>query len=242
MHFLLQTINRKLVHDFTIELTMAKEYYDWLGSEQLTLRRHEGCNFDDVRNPDRYIPVGSVEFVSAYLLAFYPQAAAALAPMNVPAPLLPFSGRRIANITSPEGMETFRGCRRVFRKHLSVIKHPGNGIVDAGEDCTGYQVSELIDIDSEWRVFVFRGKIQHLANYSGDCLVFPDGERIREMVIAMGEDAPAAWTLDVGVTAGGGTVAIECHRFFSCGLYGFADHAVIPKMLSQEWFNIKRVR
>lgn len=242
MHFLLQTINHKIVHDFAFELTRAKKYYDWLGTESMTIRRHEGIDFSDVRNYGRYIPVGSVEFVSAYLQIFYPQATAALTPMNVPAPLFPFTGRKIANVSSPEGMDVFRNCGRVFIKSLSTIKYHGNGIVDAGEDCTGYQVSELIDIVSEWRVFVFRGRIQHAANYAGDCLLFPDSERIREMVLALGDDAPAAWTLDVGVTAGGETVVIECHRFFSCGLYGFNDHAAIPKMFSQTWHEMKRMR
>lgn len=34
---------------------------------------------------------------------------------------------------------------------------------------------------------------------------------------------------------------VECHRFFSCGLYGFNDPAVLPYMFSQAWFEIKNI-
>ena len=51
-------------------------------------------------------------------------------------------------------------------------------------------------------------------------------------------EAPVAYTLDIGVEKYRGTFIIECHRFFSCGLYGFSDHRRYPKMLSQEWAEI----
>ena len=54
--------------------------------------------------------------------------------------------------------------------------------------------------------------------------------------------APVAYTLDVAVTPEGKTVVIECHRFFSCGLYGFSDIAKYPKMLSQAWFQMKTMK
>ena len=58
------------------------------------------------------------------------------------------------------------------------------------------------------------------------------------LVKAYGEAAPKAWTLDVAVTTDSKTVVLECHRFFSCGLYGFSDLRRIPKMYSQTWYEM----
>ena len=104
------------------------------------------------------------------------------------------------------------------------------------------QVSQLIDIESEWRVFVFHGEIKHLANYSGNCTIFPSVERIKEMIKCyQSAGAPIAYTIDVGITSDEKTVVIECHRFFSCGLYGFNDYSVIPYMFSQTWHEMKSI-
>jgi hypothetical protein len=48
------------------------------------------------------------------------------------------------------------------------------------------------------------------------------------------KSAPIAYTLDIGITDYD-TIVIECHDFFSCGLYGFANHAIYPNML-YKWF------
>jgi hypothetical protein len=49
------------------------------------------------------------------------------------------------------------------------------------------------------------------------------------------KSAPVAYTLDVGVN-NDGTFVIECHDFFSCGLYGFAKLDILPPMFSQ-WYH-----
>ena len=100
----------------------------------------------------------------------------------------------------------------------------------------GYQVSTKInDIRSEWRVFVHHNKVQQVCYYDGDPLVFPDSHRIQQMVERYSrEDDPIVYTLDVAVTDYS-TYVIEVHRFFSCGLYGFADYRILPYMFSQAW-------
>ena len=241
MKFLVQTVNKQITYDFIFELTTCKEYFDWIGRD-FKLKKHEGLNFDDIKNPDQYVPVGSVEFVSEYLRKFYPQAEKALIPINVPEQLFPFAGRTIANITKPEDMNGF-DCL-VYRKSLDTIKDPNNGWwrLPEYEWCKGYQLSSSIDnILSEWRVFVFRDMILDARCYKGDCFVGPDRDTVQKMVEAY-KDAPVAYTLDVAVTSEGKTIVIECHRFFSCGLYGFCEHDKYPVMLSQEWFEMKNMR
>lgn len=255
MKFLLQTIGKKIVHDFGFALTQSMDYTNWASNcEMMTIKKHEGLDFSDIKNPDKYIPVGSVDFVSAYLNTFYPNAKKMLEPLNVPEVLFPFAGRDIMNIRTNEDLKQLYKFDDVFAKSMSVIKHPDNGWkynpnnemsnllnLDNYDNCIGFQVSSYVEFLSEWRVFVFNGKILDCKNYLGDFFTYPNPNTIINMVREY-KDAPVAYTLDVGVIPGGETVVIECHRFFSCGLYGFNDFYHYPYMLSQEWFEMKNYK
>ena len=252
MHFLIQTIGGQIVDDFAFELIQCQEYYRWkIPVEPFEITYHEGLSFDGIANPDKYIPVGSVEFVSLYLDTFYPEAVAALRPLNVPEVLFPLAGRRIVNVETTKDLQVFKPGAQLFRKSNHVIKNVNNGLwvnnPERQEEAVGFQVSEEINIDSEWRLFVFHDEILHVSNYAGDPLLFPSLLSIRQMLSAYKGLSPAAYTLDVGVCLDHEkhqvrTVVIECHRFFSCGLYGFGDRNKYPKMLSQTWFQMKHLR
>ena len=246
MRFIVQKIQNRIVHDFAFTLTMAKDYYKWLG-EQFIIRyvNWPVPNETPILHPENYIPVGSVDFVSDYLKKYYPDAVEALRPLNVPEVLFPWAGRMIANIETRGDMEPFRSCTDIYRKSNETIKAFWNGpVYDVWKDYESKdfvhdQVSEIIDLVSEWRVFVFHNEIQHIANYGGYPTWFPSVAHIEEMVARYaGAGAPVAYTLDVGVKKDGQTVVVECHRFFSCGLYGFANLMKYPKMLSQEWYEM----
>lgn len=242
MNFLVQTINKCYVYDFAFELTRSRDYYDWMG-EKLTLRKCEDIDFDKIKNPDRYVPVGSVQFVSAYLNKFYPEAKKGLEPLNVPEVLFPFAGRTIANIHTPDDLKLFNDCPDVYVKSLTTIKDSKNGGVLPWEHdkYVGFQMSSFIDIISEWRVFVFKGEILDCRCYLGDFFTYPDPKTVMTMVQEY-KNAPRAYTLDVAVTSKGETVVLECHRFFSCGLYGFSMPHIYPAMLSQTWFEMKNLK
>ena len=97
-----------------------------------------------------------------------------------------------------------------------------------------YQFSTPIPIDSEWRVFVYQSKLVGLQNYAGEFTRFPSVKIIKGM-IEMYKSAPIAYTIDIGINDDSDTFVIECHDFFSCGLYGFADLAILPSMF-YKWF------
>lgn len=252
MNFIVQTIDGMIRLDYVWVLRECKRFYGWLEKESLELLYADINCMDDL-NPDDYIPVGTLEFVSKYLTTYYPEAKTALKPLNVPECLFPFAGRKIKNIFVREDFsDAFGNFAGLYVKSLDTIKSSFNGpkYVNSGtisdwyesKDFRHCQVSEIIDIVSEWRVFVFNGEIQHIGNYSGDCMAFPDADIIKEMVRVYGDEAPKAWTLDVAVTTEGDTVVLECHRFFSCGLYGFSDYRRIPKMYSQCWYQMINMR
>lgn len=250
MNFLIQRNNEKITYDFAFELLNAIDYLNWKNKYDHHFVYYIDNMQFNVKNPDEFIPIGSVEFVQRFQQKYYPNAEEALMPLNVPEPLQDLAGRWVFNVNNVNDMAIFRHGKelhhendKLFRKSLYYIKSPDNGIYDYNndEDFIGYQVSEVIPhIDSEWRVFVFKNKIQHISNYSGNCMYFPNPDTIQKMVDKYADYAPVAYTLDVGVR-GNTTFVIECHRFFSCGLYGFNDYSILPYMFSQEWFEMKNI-
>lgn len=83
-----------------------------------------------------------------------------------------------------------------------------------------YQVSSLIDIKAEYRVYVFGGDIEQISYYNGDCTKLPDISLIKKAVnlINYNEKYLKSYTIDVAVT-NNGTCILEVHNFTSCGLY-----------------------
>lgn len=107
----------------------------------------------------------------------------------------------------------------------------------------GKQVSTVVpDIVSEWRVFVDkkdpRGPVIGCECYSGDPIAFPKADRIRQFINAY-TLSPDIYTLDVMVDKCGNTWVVECHEFFSCGLYGF-EYMNYPNLLNRAWFAIRQ--
>ena len=83
-----------------------------------------------------------------------------------------------------------------------------------------YQVSEVFNIQSEYRVYVINNKIQSISHYNGDPTVLPDVNLIQKavMLIEFKEKWLKSYTIDVMVGPKG-TAIIEIHNFTSVGLY-----------------------
>lgn len=219
MKFLIQTIDNKIVHDFCFTLIESIKYQIWLNKSPMDGIYNEkpivpGC-----------IPIGTVEFVSTYFKTFFNRE---ILPKNIPNELLrkEFTGRHIIN-----------GTERDI-KDLKFVKS-NTKIKDFTEICKkapkgNYQISEIIDIKSEWRVFVFNKTIVGVKNYVGDYFCIPNKSLVYDMINAY-ESQPISYTIDVAITEENETVIIEVHDFFSCGLYGFSDHRILPFMFSK-WF------
>lgn len=174
-----------------------------------------------------------MEFVSKYLQDNYN---IVLKPINIPEELLDvkFTGRCVFNGTEKDIVNGEKKFVKSNDKIKSFAEITDNAPIG------NYQISDLINIKSEWRAFVFKNKLVGLQNYSGDFTVFPSIEKINNM-IAEYKTQPIAFTLDVAIKEDNNiTVIIECHNFFSCGLYGFADHKILPFMFSQSFYEYLR--
>ena len=239
MKFLIQKIDGKVQHDFSFTLLKSIEYFNWVNVNNDSkcsvkyLNCHYNGDFEFKEFHINYVPIGSVEFVLAFLNQFH---CVKPKPINIPEELFSYACRDIKNINH---MDLENEIGKFFLKSNDKIKGLTEEIhlkvigdipkIPAGN----YQLSELIDIESEWRCFVYMGELVGMQYYSGDFKMFPCVEDIENMIKAY-KSAPVAYTLDIGIHDDRNFV-IECHDFFSCGLYGFADHRILPFMFYR-WF------
>jgi hypothetical protein len=255
MKFLIQKINGQIVHDFSFTLLESIRYNNWIHNNKdikYKFKNIPSLSFYDkapidVIEPDdiypiisfeqyhyaqKYVPIGSVEFVNEFLSHFY---GFVLQPTNVPEELFHYAGREIFNGTEKDlkGKMFVKSNNRI--KGTCGIWNEGEG---GGLPVGNYQFSDVIsDIESEWRAFVYEGKLVGLQNYSGDFTRFPNVKVINGM-IKMYNPAPVAYTLDVGISASRGTLVIETHPMVSVGLYGMVEHKILPYMFYKCFWEI----
>jgi hypothetical protein len=244
MKFLIQKINGEIRHDFAFALIQAAKYHNWLHPNEIKIK-YVDFN-EEIPEPDdiypipfksfhgNYVPVGSVEFVTNHLQHFYNLVPK---PINVPEELFDicFSQRKIFNGTDKDFYNLSKG--RWFVKSNDKIKDLCEVFKITDEHVFAlpegnYQYSQYVNIDSEWRAFIYQGELVGLQNYCGEFTKFPTVDTIKGM-IKVYKSAPIAYTLDIGVRDYS-TFVIEVHDFFSCGLYGF-NSSSYPYMLHR-WY------
>lgn len=194
------------------------QVYDFVLNSDLNFK---SANYDYLNK--NCIPIGSVDYVLRWLELMGVQN---VKPLNIPHELWKFCDRTV----------TVDYCSNVnghlMLKDVDKIKSELNGEVwfngDGGKD-KKYFLTEWVDnVESEWRYFVFNGKIRGCQCYSGDSSLCPDKEYVQDVVKTYKK---RCYTLDVMVSDGGKhTEILELHDFFSCGLYGFEDFSVLPAM------------
>lgn len=197
-----------------------------------------GVKFPESMHIENAIPVGTLEYVQAYLSSIH--SIDHMSPIEVPEELRldKFLCRKYSIIDKEELM-TKKGYW--FVKYASKLKQFSySGLIDLilyedeGEEPflkEGlYVFSEVKDILSEYRVIVNRNEIMGIQFYDGDPTIMPTVEeinKIKEMVLRLSINShnPVAYTLDVAIikcnnNIGRDLMLIEVHPFVSCGLYG----------------------
>lgn len=247
MKFLIQTVNNVIVHDFAFTLIEAIKYSQWRKLD-MTYELTDEFLFDLDDSCDKktyyksFCPIGTVEFVVNFIkyvygIEYVPK------PINIPTCLMPLEyTKRLVSIyehnQENEVPELYRGYN--FYKDMEIVKSEVNGwyklpmykhTLPNGK----YLVSEKIDMICEYRCFVYNNQLRGIQYYSGDFTQFLDVAFVKRCMKTYEQDAPIAYTLDVGVNDHDGTFVIEVHDFWSCGLYGFSDLSVLPYMFYR-WF------
>jgi hypothetical protein len=223
MNFLIQTIKGEVQHDFSFYLIEAIKYQNWFQKSEAHTYK-----LTDYSTEEGFIPIGSNDFVIEYLQTNFDKTPM---PRNIPNELniLEFTQRNIIIGTKSDiiSKKFIKSADKI--KSVTEIVYGNTNHIPEGN----YLISDLIDIESEWRAFVYKGKLVGLNNYCGDFTMFPDIKSINKM-ISVFTTQPKAFTLDVGINSNG-TFIIEVHDFFSVGLYGFNDSRILPNMFS-DWF------
>ncbi len=215
--FLIQNLD----YDFCWHLVKAVKYQNWFyGEKQYDYIMADMWN--DWTTEKDIIPIGSLEFVFKFLDKI-PE------PINIPEELMTdkflkrycyYGSKDDININHPWFIKS-------TTKHKSFTDIINCMSYDKVPD-DDYLISEVVDIESEWRIFVFNGQLVGLNNYVGDFTKFPNVKLIKEMINTY-KTSPKAYTIDVGIN-NNGTFIIEVHPFVSCGLYGFSNYRILPQM------------
>ena len=247
--FLIQTIDNLVKHDFSFQLLEAIDYFNWKNVSNKTFD-FVFCNkLDDlvIHYTKNHIPVGTVEF----FLEFMEKAHGIkdIKPINIPEELQTeeFLKRKIwtvydsiNNAYKNMSYDKLLFCKSMERIktpiytdyfHTFRLKHPKEK----------YLLSEIIEIQSEYRCFVHNGELVGIQNYSGDFTIFPTIQIINKMIKTY-KHCPGSYTLDVAITNKHETVVIEVHNFFSCGLYGFSEHKYLPYMFINGFMEVLKLK
>jgi hypothetical protein len=189
---------------------------------------------------ERAIPVGTIDFVTAWLNIF--KGIDKINPIEVP-PCLRTDEflKRKYSIVSKDNIPTQGEYFIKDASQLKVFSYSGrleSFLVDdlwqkpVNEFDTSlrlnpnhlYQVSEVVNILSEYRVYIISGEIEAIAHYNGDPCVFPDVNLIQKAnnIYYIQRDYPTSYSMDIMIT-NRGTSICEIHPYTSIGHYNLLN-------------------
>ena len=240
LFWLQKELNNKIDIDTTIlqeELDRQKFNHSYVIDNMRHYEYLLNTDIHDKENLEKVIPVGSLDFVQMILSKIHN--VNRMNPIEVPDVLREdrFLKRKYSIV--PKNQLPKKGY--YFTKYVSKLKvFSYTGMIetlqytDEGKEPflkEGlYQVSEVVNILSEYRCFVQNDKLVSINYYDGDCTVFPDITEVKAMVgnYMRDPDRPKAYTLDIVVIRGRGTAILEVHPWVSVGLYGYIFGSCLP--------------
>jgi hypothetical protein len=108
--------------------------------------------------------------------------------------------------------------------------------IDENTEVLVYDVIE--NIVSEWRIYVSNNQIVDSRNYSGDFMLGPDYNYVKE-VILNNKNFPCSYTIDIGILKNSENVVIEYNDMWAIGNYGVPNHIYL-RLLKNRYFEIVR--
>lgn len=234
---ILTELIRKNRYSYSCSFMCVDDFYkDQEDEESFSMLRVRKTaeEFDEqIRNA---VPVGTVRFIELFLQTFKGikrensiEVPAVLRTEEflkrkysiVPRERIPRTGQWFLKDATRQKLFSYKGAMEDFLN--DEMFEPPKSELDASlrlEPDHLYQVSEIVPILAEYRVYVINKKLNSLCAYAGDPLVFPDAELIRKAIRLINEqpDMPRSYSIDVMVT-NRGTAITEVHNFLSLGLY-----------------------
>lgn len=169
--------------------------------------------------------------------------------LNIPQGLERFAGRQIQYMTMGEFKK--RTDVPIFVKPADFAKKfDGAGVMRntdtrhwAFQDVPDDQpvmTSEVVNFVSEYRGYVYNGKLVGVYWYIGDFRKHVDYD-VFDSIIAKYNGAPAGYSIDLGLTNDGRTLLIECNDGWSLGNYGL-DPEKYVNLLIARWLQLMKER
>ena len=162
---------------------------------------------------------------------------------SIPASLAGFARREIWHANLATVRAAVEGGERLFIKPAAdqlkqfpghVISGFGDLVTTAGFDNdTEVVCAQVLDMRSEYRVYVHHSEVLGCKHYWGDFRLFPDF-RFIDAAIAAFREAPVAYAIDFAVLADGSTALIEVNDAFALGSYGLQP-MLYARLLEARW-------
>lgn len=228
---------------------------DWVFAAYIGFRAkktHEIIFFEDIME----VPVGNM--VVAYIedTKQYFQRCGIEVPLslNIPDELQKYLHRKVSVMTFREFKETPIPYGGIFIKPYNEFKTFPSGVIKNESSKNNLStvmfgdvadtdlclVSEVVNMLTEYRVFINRGEIVGIKHYSGDFRLFPDFKVI-EQAFDDYKSGPISFTIDFAVDDKGQTILVEVQDAWSIGNYGL-DGEVYSRFLMDRWLQIfKRI-
>ncbi len=170
-------------------------------------------------------------------------------PLNIPDSLNSdfYLYRKIEIKTLEEFYKDWNGECKIFIKPYDKVKLFAGGVISNASSKeffkeypsdTKVMVSEYIDMSSEYRCFVNRGKLVGIKHYNSDFTLFPDMNFISDAILNYSK-APISYSLDFAVSNNGKTILIEANDGWSLGCYGL-DAETYSRFLMDRWIEITK--
>lgn len=203
------------------------------GSIKDLLNREDGISIKEIEEQthSRVIPVGGIRFIESYL-------GKPIKAINIPKELRgrEFTGREVCEGNKETLDKLTEKYKELFikdAKHCKQFEPVIYSKTYTGDVPDDIFMSEILNIDAEYRAFVYRGVLLDARRYACSVLAGSDGKLDTDLIrkaISTWKTQPTAFTLDFAVTSDGRTVLIEAHNFLGCGLYGLDETSSLAYM------------
>jgi hypothetical protein len=122
----------------------------------------------------------------------------------------------------------------------AITKESSKSFLSDVHDDVPVMVSNVVNMVSEYRCYIIRGKLHGIKHYQGDIRKFPDVEMIDKM-ISMYKNAPDGYSLDVAVLDNGKTVLVEVQDGWALGNYGL-EPDIYARLLLVRWTQLMNTK
>lgn len=226
-------IIEKKLHDFSFSLIESIDYQNWFRGGK------SGVSYKLVTDVSKFIkedvvPVGSIDFVNDFVSRKFGKT---LIPRKINSfPKYLLNRNMTTNVAEAcgYGSEVFVKDNENFKQLVGIYQTSSLEVLSHTREIV---YSEVINILSEYRIFVHNYEIVGIKHYLGDVYKIPKMSYLKDVVDYI-QDLDT-YSFDVAVTVKGEAL-LEVHDIFSVGLYGFDERCIMPQMFNRGFRNALR--